>query len=235
MKPNAIKAGMFVRSARNGFVREILYVGGPGAVFAGVPVVGEVFYADEFGLVGRCGVATMARWAENEIRSPADWVRPHSSLLEQLHAEGKLPEQHGMVPELPFSKERSDLAKSVVLHAFRNTLLEDIHAGREVRSKTGAFDDVKVVTPYGEIPWNEVSHISDEQMRTLMIGAVNTVYTMLAFPHLKFRGPAGWNEAEPDEKMLTKIALWGFLGETARADAQAKLEARLREKVRREP
>ncbi len=129
MKPNAIKAGMFVRRAKNGFVREMLFVGGPGAVFAGTPVTGDVFYADAFGLAGRCGVATMARWADNEITRPTDWVRPHSSLLEQLRAEGKLPEQHGMVPDLPLSKERSDLAKSIVLHAFRNTLLEDIHAG----------------------------------------------------------------------------------------------------------
>jgi hypothetical protein len=130
------------------------------------------------------------------------------------------------VLELPFSKERSDLAKSIVLHAFRNTILEDIHAGREVMSKTGTFDDVKVVTPYGEIPWNEVSHISDDQMRTLMIGAVNTVYTMLAFPHLKFRSPTGWNEAEPDKSTLTMIALSGALGGVARAKAEAKVQAR---------
>ena len=222
MKPSAIKAGMFVRRAKNGFVREILYVGGPGAVFAGIPVAGQVFYADEFGLAGRCGIAAMARWAENEITRPADWVRPHSGLLEQLQAEGKLPEQHGMVPDLPFSKERSDIAKSIVLHAFRNTLLEDIHAGRGVRSRSGTFDDVKVVTHYGEIPWKEVSHISDEEMRALMIGAVNVVYTMLAFPYLKFRVPEGWNEAVPDEGMLTIISLSGCLGEPARAEANAK-------------
>jgi hypothetical protein len=228
MRPNAIRAGMFVRCAKNDFVREVLYVGGPGALFAGTPVAGEVFYVDEFGLAGRCGVAAMARWAANEIPRPIDWVRPISNLLEQLHAEGKLPEQHGKAPDLPFSKERSDRAKSIVLHAFRNTLLEDIHAGQAVRSKTGAFDDVKVVTPYGEIPWNEVSHISDEQMRTLMIKAVNTVYTMLAFPHLKFRGPERWNEAEPDEGMMTLIALSGCLGEIAQADANAKIDARMR-------
>jgi hypothetical protein len=87
---------------------------------------------------------------------------------------------------------------------------------------------VKVVTPYGEIPWNEVSHISDEQMRALMIGAVNMVYTMLAFPHLKFRSPTGWNEAVPDENMLTMIALSGCLGEFARAEAEAKIDARAR-------
>jgi hypothetical protein len=228
MKPSAIKAGMFLRCAKNGFVREILYVGGPGAVFAGITVAGEVFYADEFGVVGRCGRAAMVRWAEKEIPRPAGWVRPHSSLLEQLYVEGKLPEQHGIAPDLPFSKERSDLAKSIVLHAFRNTLLEDIHAGRGVRSETGTFDDVKVVTPYGDIPWNEVSHISDEQMRTLMIGAVNTVYTMLAFSHLKFRVPNGWNEAVLDEDMLTMIALSGCLGETAQAEAEAKIDASVR-------
>jgi len=228
MKSNAIKAGTFVRCAKNGFVREILYVGGPGATFTGFPVAGEVFYADEFGRGGRCGILAMARWAENEIPRPANWARPHSGLLEQLHMEGKLPEQHGKVPDLPFSKERSDLAKSIVLYAFRNTILEDIHAGRGVSSKTGTFEDVKVVTPYGEIPWNDVSHISDDQMRTLMIGAVNKVYTILAFPHLKFRGPAGWNEAEPDDGILTMIALSGYLGESARAEAETKIERRVR-------
>ena len=223
MKANAIKAGIFVRCAKNSFVREILYVGGPGALFAGSPIAGEVIYSDEFSVVGRCGLATMARWADSEIARPANWVRPRSDLVDQLNIEGKLPEQHGKVPDFPFSKERSDLAKSIVLHAFRNTLLEDIHAGREVRSKTGTFDDVKVVTPYGEIPWSDVSHISDEQMRTLMIGAVNTVYTMLAFPHLRFRGPVGWNEAEPDEGMMTVIALSGCLGGAAQTEAREKL------------
>jgi hypothetical protein len=227
MKPNAIRAGMFVRCAKNDLVRDILYIGGPGTVFAGTSAAGKVFCVDEFGLAGCCGLAAMARWAANEIPRPIDWVRPISDLLEQLHAEGKLPNQHGKVPDLPFSKERSDRAKSIVLHAFRNTLLEDIHAGRGVRSKTGTFDDVKVVTPYGDIPWNEVSHISDEQMRTLMIKAVNTIYTMLAFPHLKFRAPAQWNDAVPDESMMTVIALSGCLGETAQAEAEAKIEARM--------
>lgn len=36
-------------------------------------------------------------------------------------------------------------------------------------SKSGHRDDIKVVTPFGEIPWDEVSRISDMEMRQLML------------------------------------------------------------------
>ena len=219
MKPKAIKAGIFVRCEKNGFVREILYVSGTEEALAG-----RVVYTDRYG-AGCCGVSSMARWATDEIPRPADWVRPHSEWVEDLGAEGKLPEQHGEAPRMVFSKKRSDLAKSIVLHAFRNTILETIHAGRGVTSRTGRYDDVKVVTPDGEIPWNDVSHISDEQMRTLMIKAVNTVYTMLSFPRLIFPIPKKWNDAEPDENMMAWLARSGCLGEAARVEADAKLAA----------
>jgi len=45
--------------------------------------------------------------------------------------------------------------------------------------------------------------------------------------HLKFRAPAQWNDAVPDESMMTVIALSGCLGETAQAEAEAKIEARM--------
>ena len=41
--------------------------------------------------------------------------------------------------------------------------------------------------------------------------------------HLKFRAPAQWNDAVPDESMMTVIALSGCLGETAQAEAEAKI------------
>ena len=46
-----------------------------------------------------------------------------------------------------------------------NTPLEDLHAGTFPSSKTGDYSDVRVVTPYGEIPWNAVSRLSDEEMK----------------------------------------------------------------------
>jgi len=45
-------------------------------------------------------------------------------------------------------------AKSLVELCVRNTSLEDLHAGIFPGSETGDYSDVKVVTPYGEIPWS---------------------------------------------------------------------------------
>jgi hypothetical protein len=39
---------------------------------------------------------------------------------------------------------------------------------------------VKVVTPYEEIPWEKLSRISDEEMKRLMKGIVNQIYTFLS-------------------------------------------------------
>ena len=49
------------------------------------------------------------------------------------------------------------LAKLIVKQGFRNRL-EDIHAGTFPSSKSGDGTDIKVVSPYGEIPgiaWEE--------------------------------------------------------------------------------
>ena len=48
------------------------------------------------------------------------------------------------------------LAKYLVLQCFRNSVLEDLHAGLVPRSKSGDYTDVVVHTPYGEIPWATV-------------------------------------------------------------------------------
>lgn len=70
------------------------------------------------------------------------------------------------------------LAKAISLHAFRNAL-EDLHAGITPSSVTGDYSDVKVVTPYGEIPWNKLSRISDEEMKALMIEVVSRLFTWM--------------------------------------------------------
>ena len=71
------------------------------------------------------------------------------------------------------------LAKVMALQCFRNTNLEDLHAGIAPSSKTGDFSDVKVVSPYGEIPWSKVSRFNDDEMKELMSDVVNHCYNFL--------------------------------------------------------
>ncbi|MDL2279169.1 hypothetical protein LJC15_00700, partial [Desulfovibrio sp. OttesenSCG-928-G11] len=77
--------------------------------------------------------------------------------------------------------DKKDLAKAIVAYAFRNGPLENIHAGAVPVSKTGDFSDVTVVDAAGNrLPWNDVSRISQAEMKAMMQTAVNRVYAALA-------------------------------------------------------
>ncbi|MFT3974886.1 MAG: hypothetical protein QM699_16005 [Amaricoccus sp.] len=70
------------------------------------------------------------------------------------------------------------LAKAMAMICVRNTMLEDIHAGRGPVSRTGDFSDVFVVDAEGNrTTWTEVSRIDDSEMRDLMRQVVNRLYT----------------------------------------------------------
>ena len=70
------------------------------------------------------------------------------------------------------------LAKTMAMFCVRNTHLETIHAGRTPITKTGDYSDVFVVDADGlRIPWMEVSHINEDEMRNLMRDIVNRLYT----------------------------------------------------------
>jgi hypothetical protein len=71
------------------------------------------------------------------------------------------------------------LAKSIAALCVRNTFLEDLHSGTTPSSQSGDYSDVKVVTPYGEIPWQKLSRLSDEEMKRLMKEIVDKIYTFL--------------------------------------------------------
>jgi hypothetical protein len=67
----------------------------------------------------------------------------------------------------------------LAFHCVRNSYLEDLHAGLFPSSQTGDYTDVKVVSPYGEIAWNRMGRISDEEMKRLSEDIVNRLYTFL--------------------------------------------------------
>ncbi len=68
------------------------------------------------------------------------------------------------------------MAKHIALKCFRNSVLEDLHSGKVPDSKTGDYSDVIVHTPFGQIPWNELSRFDDAEMKALMVDVTNKVY-----------------------------------------------------------
>lgn len=104
------------------------------------------------------------------------------------------------------------LAKTMAMICVRNTHLETIHEGTTPTTRTGDWSDVTVVDADGNrIPWTEISHISDDEMRSLMRDIVNRLYTF----HLcaddsrlqaeidRWMGAAEtWEEPELDRRMI---------------------------------
>lgn len=68
------------------------------------------------------------------------------------------------------------LAKHIALRCFRNSILEDFHADKVPSSKCGDYSDVVVRSPFGEIPWNDLSRLNDTEMKALMVDVVNHTY-----------------------------------------------------------
>jgi len=71
------------------------------------------------------------------------------------------------------------LAKYMVLHCFRNSMLEDLHEGISPSSAAGDYSDVTVSSPYGVIPWPKLSRLNDDEMKRLMIDVVDRAYRFI--------------------------------------------------------
>lgn len=92
----------------------------------------------------------------------------------------------------------------------RNSRLEELHQGLSPGSAIGDYSDVKVVTPYGEIPWPQLSRIDDEEMKELMIEIVDRLFTILSHPEpfTRLMGAARWNAPQLDPLMMESVARW---------------------------
>ena len=71
------------------------------------------------------------------------------------------------------------LAKYLVQECSRNSELANLHAGVVPNTKTGDYSDVIVTTPFGEIPWRELSRFNDVEMKRLMTDVVNRTYLFI--------------------------------------------------------
>ena len=92
------------------------------------------------------------------------------------------------------------MAKTLAMMCVRNTGLETLHAGVVPITHTGDYSDVRVIDADGrEIAWNDVSHLDDGQMRTLMKEIVNRLYT--------------FNISIDDEEFRNRVDRWARLAD----------------------
>jgi hypothetical protein len=78
-------------------------------------------------------------------------------------------------------KSQSEFAKIMAAACVRRGYLEKLHNGFTPVTRSGDYSDVKVIDAEGrEIPWNQVSRINQDEMKTLMTGVVNRIHTFLA-------------------------------------------------------
>jgi hypothetical protein len=85
-------------------------------------------------------------------------------------------------------------------------------------SRAGDYSDVKVVSPYGEIVWNNLGRLDDNEMKSLMIGVVNRCDRFLVGLFLSARGEAviealkekdpvpKWNDHEPGSQLAALVS-----------------------------
>ncbi len=71
------------------------------------------------------------------------------------------------------------LAKCLVLQCFRNSMLEDLHAGISPSSASEDYSDVTVGRPCGVIPWPRVSRLNNDETRRLTIDVVDRRYRFI--------------------------------------------------------
>lgn len=102
----------------------------------------------------------------------------------------------------------ANLALALVETCVRNSRLEELHTGISPASAVGDYSDVKVVTPYGEIPWAELSRLDDAEMKGLMIEVVDRVYTFLTHPEpfLRLMAAGAWQAPAFEPAMMDAVA-----------------------------
>ena len=116
-------------------------------------------------------------------------------------------------------KSQSEFAKTMAAACVRRGYLEQLHSGFTPVTRSGDYSDVKVIDAEGrEIPWNQVSRISQDEMKTLMTGVVNRIHTFLArtlfsasedkeFHQALDRAAAPWTKAWDEPEYLADFLM----------------------------
>ena len=75
---------------------------------------------------------------------------------------------------------RRRLAAVIAQSCFRNGKLENFHAGTYPSSEAGDYSDVKVVSPFGDIPWKRLSRLNNAEITEITVNAAERCYSFLS-------------------------------------------------------
>ena len=127
--------------------------------------------------------------------------------MEQIFMQALDTEKNEMNDGVEFSRMEKvythKLAKMIVANCAVETSLNRLRMGDRVLSKTGDFSDVKIVTPFGESPWNNACRITSDEIKNFDQDFLNKVYTFLLY-YLK-SGTAGARLKNPQSLRAAKI------------------------------
>lgn len=157
-------------------------------------------------LCGRILTTSLVEWLrlESPCRAPGLAQAAPDVMVGQKRQDPVMPKE----PQISQEAWRAALTLTLVETGVRHSRLEELHTGTAPASAVGDYSDVKVVTPYGEIPWSQVSRLCDEEMKGLMIEVVDRVYTLLSHPEpfLRLMGARAWNKPALDPAMMDAVA-----------------------------
>ena len=106
------------------------------------------------------------------------------------------------------SHKEKTFAKMVAAACVRRGQLEGLHAGITPISHTGDYSDVFVVDAEGRrIPWTDVSRIDQAEMKDLMVGVIDRLYTFFARTLFAAKEDVAFNAAL-DRTVLPWIKDW---------------------------
>lgn len=94
------------------------------------------------------------------------------------------------------------LSRLIASYAVRDNMLETFHEGTSPASASGDYLDVKVVSPYGSIPWDKLSRLNDQEMRILMLDIEKHIYKLLGY--FNHKGYLSFNMPKDNLKQLKK-------------------------------
>ena len=134
-----------------------------------------------------------------------------------------------MVLEKKERREAPAYARIMALMCVSQSHLEDFHEGVPPITRTGDYSDVVVVDADGRrIPWPEVSHLNQDEMRDLMREVVNKIHIFLvkaedpdfqAFRDFVRPATSNWDKPKLDNVMMHHVEVYASTGGKGRRSA----------------